>query len=190
MRYLLLFLSVLVLVNWGGGAIAAEDDVSSVADFIIGPGDVLEISHWQNAALTRQIVVLPDGKFSFPLIGEIVAGNKTVKQLKSELEEKIARFVPDPVLSVVVLQVQSLNIYVIGKVNRPGVYGLNSNVNVLQALAMAGGLNPFAKKGKIKIFRLHGNETVILPFDYDDVTDGDDLDTNIFLRRGDVIVVP
>ncbi len=173
-----------------GDAIAAEDEDSLIPDFIIGPGDVLEISHWQNAQLTKQLVVLPDGKFSFPLIGEIVAGGKTVKQLKAELEERISRYVPDPVLSVVVLQVNGFSIYVIGKVNRPSVYALNSNVNVLQALAMAGGLNSFAKKGKIKIFRTEGSETIIFPFDYDDVADGENLETNILLRRGDVIVVP
>jgi polysaccharide export outer membrane protein len=82
-------------------------------------------------------------------------------------------------------------IYVIGKANSPGRFALNSDVTVLQALAMAGGLNPFAKRGDIKIFReIPGEGTRILYFDYDKVADGEDIRQNITLRRGDVIVVP
>jgi len=136
------------------------------------------------------VTVLPDGKISFPLIGEVMAGGKTVAQLKGELEEKIIRYVPDPTLSVIVHQVNSMMVYVIGKVNQPGRHLLNANINVLQVLAMAGGFNPFANRGKVKIFRQQGGDTVIFPFDYDEVADGKKLDTNITLKRGDVIVVP
>jgi polysaccharide export outer membrane protein len=98
--------------------------------------------------------------------------------------------VPDPVLSLEVKQANSMLIYVIGRVNSPGRFVLNSNVNVLQTLAMAGGLNPFAKKDKIKIFRQEGDRTVIFGFSYKEVVDGNNLEENIQLRRGDVIVVP
>jgi len=159
-------------------------------DYVIGPGDVLEISVWKEEALTKLVTVLPDGKIQFPLIGEAMASGWTVAQLKKEIETRLARYVPDPVLSVSVYQMNSLNIYVVGKVNKPGRFALNANADVLQALAMAGGLNSFAKRSQIKVFRKKDGKTKIFDFDYDDVTDGEKLEQNIQLVRGDVIVVP
>ena len=159
-------------------------------DYIIGPGDVLDISVWKVEELTKMVTVLPDGKIAFPLVGQLAAAGKTVDRLSKELEEKLARFVPDVNLSVLVHQVNSMMVYVIGRVNNPGRFVLNSDVNVLQALALAGGLNPFAEGGKIKIFRQAGKATEIIGYDYSDVTKGKDLGQNIMLKRGDVIVVP
>ncbi len=158
-------------------------------DYVIGPGDVLEISVWKEESLTKLLTVLPDGKITYPLIGEVTAGGSTVAQLKKEIETRLARFVPDPVLSVGVHQANSMFIYVIGKVNNPGRFALNENINVLQALAMAGGLNSFAKRGQVQVFRAMGGKTEIYPFDYDDVSDGEKMEQNIQLERGDVIVV-
>lgn len=160
------------------------------ADYIIGPGDQLGIEVWKDAALTRVVTVLPDGKISFPLIGELEAGGKTVAQLKKEIEEKIARYVPDSTTTVEVRQMNSLHIYVLGRVNAPGRTILNSNVNVLQALAIAGGPNTFANRTRIRIFRQEGGKTLSFPFNYDDVTAGKELQMNIELKRGDVIFVP
>ena len=159
-------------------------------DYVIGPGDVLEISVWKEEALTKLVTVLPDGKISFPLIGEAMASGWTVAALKKEIETRLARFVPDTELSISVKQMNSLMIYVVGKVNKPDRFVLNTNVDVLQALAMAGGLNSFAKRGQIKIFRKHDDQTKIFDFDYDDVSEGKSLEQNIQLVRGDVIVVP
>ena len=163
---------------------------SPVGDYVIGTGDVLFISVWNNEALTKSLTVLPDGKIHFPLIGEVVAGGKTLAALEKELKTKLHAFVPDPELSVMVGQVNSMLIYVIGKVNHPGRFVLNTNVNVLQALATAGGLNSFAKRNKIKIFRETNGKTHILSFEYDNVTEGENLEQNVMLERGDVVVVP
>ena len=172
--------------------IQATDQPSTMSsgDYVIGPGDVLEISVWDNEALTKAVTVLPDGKIHFPLIGEAAAGGKALVDLEKELEKAIAAFVPNPNLSVIVQQVNSMLIYVIGKVNKPGRFELNTNINVLQALAMAGGLNAFAKRNKIKIFREENGKTHILPFEYDNVTDGENLEQNVKLERGDIIVIP
>jgi polysaccharide export outer membrane protein len=158
----------------------------------IGPGDVLQISDRKDEALTREVIVLPDGMISFPLLGLLKAAGKTVAQLKSEVETKISQYMPDPVLNIEVRQVNSLLVYVIGRVNIAGGgrYALNTNVNVMQALAMAGGLNPFAKRNQIKIFRQEGGTTRTFPFHYDDVAEGNRLQENIELKRGDIIVVP
>ena len=156
----------------------------------IGAGDQLGIEVWKDPALTREVVVLPDGKISFPLIGELMAGGKTVAQLKKEIEGKLSRYVQNLVLTVEVRQLNSMQVYVLGRVNDPGRAGrvvLTENINVLQALAIAGGPNSFANRSKIRIFRQKGKKTLIIPFDYDDVTAGKDLKTNILLERGDVV---
>lgn len=165
-------------------------DEADVTSYIIGPGDILDISVWKNDALTKLVPVLPDGTLSFPLVGEVRAGGKTVSQFQKDLEEQLVRFIPQPALSVIVQRVNSMQIYVIGKVNQPGTFGLNANVNVLQALTMAGGLNPFAKRNEIRILRKTGTDTSVLQFNYDDVSVGQNLGQNIELVRGDVIVVP
>lgn len=156
----------------------------------VGYGDVLEISVWKDEGLTKKVTVLPDGKFQFPLVGDIYAYGKTVQEIQTEIVAKISRFVPDPILSVEVDKVQSMIIYVIGRVNRPGQYSLNKEVNVLQALSLAGGLNPFAERDEIKIFRSVGDVTDVLLFDYDQVASGENLGMNIVLKRDDVVLVP
>jgi len=175
------FLTVLLLATSPAWAV----------DYTIGPGDQLGIEVWKDPALTRVVTVLPDGKISFPLIGELEAGYKTVAQLKKEIEQKIARYVPDSSTTVEVRQINSLHIYVLGRVNAPGRFILSSNVTVLQALAIAGGPNTFANRKQIRIFREKKGVTTMSPlFDYDDVTAGRAIKTNILLERGDVIFVP
>ena len=169
---------------------AKEAPIVPTDDYVIGRGDILDISVWKDEALTKLVTVLPDGKISFPLIGEVAAGGKTLSQLRKELEKRLSRYVPDINLSIVVTQINSMLVYVIGRVNNPGRFALNTNINVLQALALAGGLNPFAKRSKIQVFREERNGTQIFPFDYDDVVKGENLQLNIRLRRGDVVVVP
>lgn len=156
----------------------------------IGAGDVLAIAVWKNADLTKTVQVLPDGTISFPLVGQIMVNEMTVAQLTKTLQEKIGPFLPDPQISVEVQQVNSLMVYVIGKANHSGRFVLNGNINVLQALAMAGGLNPFAKRAEIKVFRAEKEGVKVYPFDYDAVTEDNALEQNIQLKRGDIIVVP
>ena len=183
-----ILLIILVIANslWAG----EQAPITTTQDYIIGPGDTLDISVWNNEALTKQVIVLPDGKIHFPLIGEVVVGGKTLVGLEKELKQKINTFVPAPDLTVMVQQVNSMLIYVIGKVNRPGRFALNTNINVLQALTMAGGLNTFAKRNKIKIFREENGKTDIFQFEYDKVTEGENLEQNVELKRGDIVVVP
>jgi|YNPNPStandDraft_1061719.scaffolds.fasta_scaffold08015_7 polysaccharide export outer membrane protein len=159
-------------------------------DYALGPGDVLDISVWKDEALTRTVSITPDGRISFPLIGEIQASGRTLSQLKGEMEERLKPFVPEPVLSVSVRQVNSMIVYVLGRVNNPGRFALTTNVNVLQALAMAGGLNPFASRNEIKVFRQENGQNIVIPFRYDEVAKGVRLEQNIWLKRGDVLLIP
>ena len=183
---------------WAAGEAQTPDAAKKTADeaanpdtaYIVGPGDVLDISVWKDEALTRSVAVLPDGKIYFPLIGEVQAGGRNVLELKKDIEKRFSSYVPELILHLDVRQVNSMLIYVIGRVNNPGRLTLNANINILQALAAAGGLNPFAARSKIKIFRQEGPETKTFKFDYDDVSNGSHLEQNIILKRGDVIVVP
>ena len=184
-KTLFIYFSIgIMLLGLGAPAWADEEP------YIIGPGDILDISNWKDESLTKAVVVLPDGKISFPLIGVFQAAGKSIPELKSEIQSEIIKYVPDPVLTVEVRQVNSMLIYVIGRVNSPGKFVLNANVTALQALAMAGGLNPFAKKDKIRIIRQNANQSVVIPFRYDDVVENADLTQNVRLQRGDVVVVP
>jgi len=183
----LIVLAAMVFAPWSTAQGQADRPVEG---YVIGPGDVLDISVWKDEALEKRVTVLPDGRISFPLIGEITAGGKTVAELADELEKKLGRYVPEVNLNVMVREVNSMLIYVIGRVNNPGRFVLNTEINVLQALAMAGGLNPFAKRSKIKIMRKKNHQTELFDFNYDDVALGNGLAQNIRLRRGDVIVVP
>jgi len=159
-------------------------------DYVIGSGDVLDIALWRDDALMRQVVVLADGRISFPLAGEVMAAGKTIAELKKEMAARLTDYVPEPVLSIEVKQPNSMVIYVTGRVNSPNRFPINGNLTIMQALSTAGGLNPFAKRNKIKVLRQEGDETKIFRFKYDEVVDGKNLEQNITLKRGDVVVVP
>jgi polysaccharide export outer membrane protein len=168
-----------------------ERVAASAADpsYEIGPEDVLEIAVWREEGLKKEVLVRPDGGISFPLIGEVAAAGKTVEALRTELVERLERYIPEPTVSIAVLRVAG-RIYVIGRVNKPGDFPVGRNVDVLQALSMAGGLTPFAAENGIKIVRRLGEGQVTLPFEYARVVRGEKLEQNVLLRRGDVVVVP
>ncbi|MGA1841284.1 MAG: polysaccharide biosynthesis/export family protein [bacterium] len=158
--------------------------------YLIGPEDILSISVWKNEDLNHEVVVRPDGKISFPLIGDIQAGGKVPEELRLEIAQRLIKFIPDPVVTVMVLKINSNKIYVIGNVTRPGEFILGRRINVLQALSMAGGLNDFASSKDIIIIRTIGKRQITIPFNYKEITKGSDTSQNIYLQSGDVIVVP
>jgi len=177
-----LALLLLVVAN----AVALAED----SNYHIGPGDALEISVWGDESLGRQVIVLPDGVISFPLIGDIDVTNLTVTDLRKVVTEKISEYVPDAAVTVMVLETNSLRAYVIGKVNRPGEFPITMETSVMQILSMAGGLTPFASRNKILILRHNSSETVSIPFNYWQVVRAENIEQNIVLQRGDVVVVP
>jgi polysaccharide export outer membrane protein len=184
-----LFLALLLLAF---RAIAqTQPPIANVDNYRIGPEDVLEISVWKEDDLQKQALVRPDGRLSFPLIGEIDAAGKSVRQVTEEITEQLTNYLSNPVVSVGVLSVSSNKIYVIGKVNQPGEFASGRYINVMQALTKAGGLNPYAKSGEILILRSDtAGATTSIPFDYERVIAGKDLEQNIRLQNGDVVVVP
>ena len=186
-----LFLLVLICAN-GGLLFSAEQESPVAIDskFYLGPEDVLEISVWKYETLNRQVTVRPDGKISFPLIGDVQAQGRTVEELRQALEDKIKAFVQDAPVTVVVVEAGSPKVYVVGKVANPGVYIMGKALRVMQVLAMAGGATPFADKDDILIIREGNGQQIALKFNYGKVAAGKDLEENICLKPGDTVVVP
>lgn len=169
---------------------AAESIPMVDAPYLVQPGDILQISVWKEKDLEREVVIRPDGGLSFPLVGDIQTEGKTVEQLRKEIAQRLAKYIPDPVVTVATKQTQGNIIFVTGRVNKPGSFISFRNLDVMQALSMAGGVTPFASENRIKILRrVNGVETVI-PFKYGQVEGGRRLKQNIFLQSGDVVVVP
>jgi polysaccharide biosynthesis/export protein len=140
--------------------------------------------------LTRKIIVRPDGKISFPLIGDIEVSGHSTRELKDIIDKKVRAFVPEASSTVIVDQLGSLSAYVVGQVAKPGMFNVASQLTVLQALALAGGLATFADEDGIIIIRGNGKDTRQIPFDYSQVKKGKSLEQNILLERGDVVLVP
>jgi polysaccharide export outer membrane protein len=158
--------------------------------YLLGPEDVVEVSVWKEPDMTKQLIVQPDGKIFYPLIGEIRAAGKTVKQLQEEISKRLEKFVTDASVTVILLKTQYYKFFVTGKVNKPGEFLAGRPTTVLQAISMAGGLTPFASPGNIKIVRKVGGIDEVYPFNYKDVSKGLLLSQDIFLQPGDVVVVP
>ena len=171
-------------------AFCASAPAAAGEAYEIGAGDVITISVWKNPDLTGQFTVLPDGTIHFPLLGELTVEGKSVGTLIDQMKGQLGKYVSEPEITISVMQTNSMIIYVIGKVNNPGRFPIQQDtIDVLQALAMAGGLNPFAKEKEVRIFRKAGAKTDIFMFNYDQVSLGEKLEQNIALKRGDVIVV-
>jgi polysaccharide export outer membrane protein len=173
-----------------GQAAAAAVATPDQEKYLLGPEDAVEISVWKEPDLTKQLVVRPDGKITYPLIGEVQAAGKTVKQLQAEILKRLEKYVTDAHVTVILLKAQNYKIYVTGKVNKPGEFVIGKPVNVLQAISMAGGLTPFASPGSITVLRSLGGKEEVYPFNYKDVAKGQFLEQNRTLLPGDVVVVP
>jgi polysaccharide biosynthesis/export protein len=159
--------------------------------YTVKPGDTLVVSVWKEPDLQGPVLVRPDGMFSFPLAGQMDARNKTVAELQTELTTKLKKFISDPVVTVSIQEIKGNKVYVIGQVQKPGDFVVNPRVDVMQALSMAGGATPFAALGDIMILRrTDTGQQQALPFKYTDVVRGRNLQQNIILQAGDVVVVP
>jgi polysaccharide biosynthesis/export protein len=168
-------------------AFALEADV-----YRLNPGDKLEITVWEEEKLKlEEVVVLPDGMLSFPLVGHVAAAGKTTEDLAKLLRERLSKFIPDSEINVRLIAAEGNLIYVTGEVVHPGQFVMKGPTNVMQALSMAGGLTAFAKRNSIIILRREADgRTRSLPFEYDDVEDGENIESNILLQSGDTIVAP
>jgi polysaccharide export outer membrane protein len=171
--------------------IASADERDANQDvYQIQAGDVLDVSVWQEEDLQKQVLVRPDGGMSFPLAGDMQAAGKSVADLQKLITERLKKYIPDPVVTVSALKLDGNKIYVIGRVNKPGEFPANRYVDVVQALSMAGGMTPYASDNKIIVLRRENGKERPIPFRYGDIEKGENLEQNIVLQSGDVVVVP
>lgn len=157
----------------------------------IQPGDVLMVSVWKEQDLMSEVLVRPDGGLSFALVGDVRASGRTVDELRTLVDERLSKFIPDPSVTIAVKQIGGNRIYVLGKVNRPGEFTFSQPIDVMQALSLAGGATSFAGLDDIQILRrdLTGKQTS-RRFRYSEVERGRGLEQNILLKSGDTVVVP
>jgi polysaccharide export outer membrane protein len=189
LRVIALLLSMFCLAM---AAAAADDsaDPSATGGYRIQPGDQLAITVWGEAELTTPVIVRPDGALSFPLVGDLGAAGRTPTELADALRAGLTRFLPDPIVTVAVTRADGNVVYVIGKVNRPGAFAMARPTDVMQALTLAGGLDPFADADDILVLRQQDGQTQAIRFDFTEAARGRALERNIALRPGDVVVVP
>ncbi len=186
MRHVCRALLILALI----GATARADDAPIAAGYRLQPGDVLQIVVWKETDLQSETLIRPDGGISFPLAGDLQAAGLTTAELRAELETRVRKLIPDAVVTVSVKAPNGNQIFVIGKVNKPGAYPLLRPIDVTQALSLAGGATPFASPDKIRVLHRNGSHQTSIRFRYSDVARGRNLDQNILLQSGDTVIVP
>jgi polysaccharide export outer membrane protein len=184
------------VLSWVGtlailSTLSAPSFSQAIPDYHLHPGDKVVVGVYDDPKLLPQeITVTPDGKISYPLVGELLVGGKTVEQVRLEMETRLRKYVSDPIATVMVTDVKGNVVYVIGQVNKPGAIIMNPTINVLQALSMVGGANPYAKLDGIIVIRSSSAGQRVLSFKYGAVSSGKDLAQNVQLESGDVVVVP
>jgi len=161
-------------------------------EIVLGVGDVVGINVWEQKDLTVETAVRADGMITMPLAGDLRAAGTTPSSLRGTITERIAKYVKDPIVTVAVRGWKSYRFTIEGEVGRPGVYSSDQFVRVSDALAMAGGLSRFARRGGIKLFRTdpQADKAKAIPLDYDALASGKRPDMNIWVLPGDSIFVP
>ena len=184
---------LLVLLASQVGAETAKPNAASAVEpstYIIGPEDVLQIIVWKNETLTRAVPVRPDGLISLPLLHDVQAAGLTPVALRDVLTKRLADFMTDPEVSVIVSDVRSFKVSVIGEVLKPGRYELKSNTTILDLVAQAGGFTYFSKKSKVVVLRPNGPKTERIPFNYNKAIEPGGESQNFYLQPNDIVLVP
>jgi polysaccharide biosynthesis/export protein len=171
-------------------AIAQTAETPAPSEYVVGPEDVLDVAVWNSPEISRTVPVRPDGKISLPLINDVPAAGLTPMELRDALVETLSTYIPMPTVSVIVREVHSFKVTVIGEVKTPGRYELKSRSTVLDVLAMAGGLSQYAARGRIVVLRQEAGSTRELPFPYDKLTGKGGPQDNFCVKPGDIVLVP
>lgn len=193
-----------LLMFCSGAALAAEQKTAAATTprpaapalpvspeaYRIGPEDIIAVSVWKNEAMSRVVPVRPDGMISLPLLDDIQAAGLTPMQLRDVIAKKLVEYMPSPEVSVIVNEVRSFKVSVMGEVARPARYELKSVTTVLDVLAQAGGFSQFANRSRIVILRPNGKGMTRIPFNYNKVIASGGEDENLYLQPGDIVLVP
>ena len=185
---------VFLFFAWGAEVRAQEEDLSGsgrdARDYIIGPGDLIEVVVWKSEDLSGQFRVRPDGKFSMPLIGDVLAAGKTTDSINEQIQTKLELFVESPFVSTIIRETASNRVFVLGEVRTPGAYPIEGTLTVLQALALAGGFTEFAIRDRLVLIRGSGEKQQKYTLSYRKILSEPGGEFNMVLKRGDTLVVP
>jgi polysaccharide export outer membrane protein len=168
---------------------AVPSGVTLPAGYVIGPEDLLSIVFWRDKELSADVVVRPDGKVSLPLLNDVQAAGYTPEQLSEVLVKAATKYIADPSATVIVKAVNSRKVYILGEVAKPGTVPLTGEMNVLQLIAVAGGLLEYADKENITVVRMENGREQRFKFNYKDVIKGKKIEQNIQLKPGDTVLV-
>jgi polysaccharide biosynthesis/export protein len=168
----------------------AAPAIEDPASYLLQPGDQVSVSVWKEPDLTSDLLVRPDGAITLPLAGQIDAAGHTVEEVRSTIDSRLRKYIPDPAVTVTLKQALGNQIFVLGKVNKPGNYPIPRPIDVVQALSLAGGTTPFAAVNDIRVLRHEGDRQITLNFHYTDIEHGRRLQQNILLHSGDTVIVP
>ena len=205
-RYAVSVIAVLTVLLFTGLAVAQQPPVqakaptaapkqaqpatTSVEQYRIGPEDMIAVTVWKNDAMSRVVPVRPDGMISLPLLDDVRASGLTAMELRDVIAKRLVEYMPAPEVSVIVNDVRSFKVSVMGEVARPARYELKSVTTVLDVLAQAGGFNQFANRSKIVILRPNGKGMTRIPFNYNKVISSGGEEENFYLQSGDIVLVP
>ena len=180
------FVLMMVLAAAGGSAMA-----QTASTYKLRHGDAMMVSVWRDEALRMEVRVLPDGSITFPLAGRVEVVGLSTPEVEARVAEKLKKYIPAPVVTVAITGAEGNQVYVLGKVIRPGAVTLISpDITALQMLSQVGGLDRFADGNSIRVLRQTPQGSQVLPVRYDDLIKGGKLDTNVLLMPGDTILVP
>ena len=185
-------LSLLMLVGFGAPARAAQASPVG-SDYLIGPGDSIQIFVWHNADLTATVPVRPDGKVSIPLVEDIPCAGKTPTQLARDIEDRLKKYVQDPTVTVIVsgfIGLPSQQIRIVGEATTPKIVHYHENMSILDAMIEVGGLNTFASGNQTKLVRMINGQQVTTVVRLRSLLDDGDLSANVALQPGDIIIIP
>jgi polysaccharide export outer membrane protein len=158
-------------------------------DYVIGVEDVLHVVFWKEKELSAEVLVRPDGKISLPMLNDVPAAGMTPEQLAAAVEKAAAKFVRDPGVTVIVKEIRSRKVYVIGEVAKPGTFPLGSEMKVMQIIAEAGGFLETANKSDVTVVRTENGQERRYKFNYNEVVRGKNVAQNIRLLPGDTILI-
>jgi polysaccharide biosynthesis/export protein len=180
-----IFVFALVCLSTNVAVAADKPDI-----YQLRQGDKVLISVWREDTLQREVVVLPDGSVTFPLIGRVEVAGLSTPEVEQSITAKLKKYFPEPIVTVVIVGIEGNRAYVTGKVMHPGSLILNGPITVLQAISIVGGFDKFADESSIKVIRARPEGQEILPVNYKDIISGKNVSTNIQLKAGDTLVVP
>lgn len=167
----------------------SEPAQSASTDYVLGIEDKLSISVWKEPDLTRSVIIRPDGKVTCPLVGDIQAAGRNAKQLTADLTVALSRYIKEPVVTVIVEEINNFRIYVLGEVAKQGALVLHRKTRFLEAIALAGGLTQFANRSDLILIRYDDDKETRSKVDYRKILSGEKSELNVFLRPGDTIIV-